>query len=330
MTTILKTLAKFCVITLVTTVKFIGIASLANEINTKEKEVLLWRVDPKPGSVYSTYILGSYHIGKDCQLQSRALESAFNDAEEIVFEVAPDKTTNFSVFNSFSIIDLIRQKGLPQNSKESLEKVLEPETYKLLEQKSKMIGFSVKYIAHLRPWVFVLFLQSLIESKTNYESECGIESILSNRLQAQIKKVSGLETASYQLELFFSLYEQLKLEDIIKSIELMVKIEDTAKLISEFTSRFEKQLDKTIDSIDSGNLQFLEGSVKSMCEKSPPNCNLLLTERNRNWLPKIEKFLTQDKDRLVVVGAAHLVGEDGIIKLLQDKGYVIRRIDNNY
>ena len=38
------------------------------EIDVPQQELLIWRVDPKPGSIYSVYILGSYHVGKKCQI----------------------------------------------------------------------------------------------------------------------------------------------------------------------------------------------------------------------------------------------------------------------
>ena len=41
---------------------------------------------------------------------------------------------------------------------------------------------------------------------------------------------------------------------------------------------------------------------------------------NRNWLPKIEEFLRGDKNTIVIVGAGHLVGKDGVVELLRKKG----------
>jgi uncharacterized protein YbaP (TraB family) len=47
----------------------------------------------------------------------------------------------------------------------------------------------------------------------------------------------------------------------------------------------------------------------------------LVTERNQNWLPKIEALLTDsDKDYMVVVGALHLVGKNGLVQLLSQRG----------
>ena len=52
----------------------------------------------------------------------------------------------------------------------------------------------------------------------------------------------------------------------------------------------------------------------------------LLVERNRNWLPHIEALFSRSSPALVVVGAAHLVGPDGLLKMLQGKGYRIEQL----
>ena len=52
----------------------------------------------------------------------------------------------------------------------------------------------------------------------------------------------------------------------------------------------------------------------------------LLVERNRNWMPKIEVFFSRPGRTFVVVGAAHLVGPDGLLQMLKTKGYVVEQL----
>ena len=51
-------------------------------------------------------------------------------------------------------------------------------------------------------------------------------------------------------------------------------------------------------------------------------------DRNDAWVPKIQRILTQpgDDDALVVVGALHLLGEDGVVEKLRERGYKVERI----
>ncbi|MBU6180151.1 MAG: TraB/GumN family protein, partial [Verrucomicrobia bacterium] len=61
---------------------------------------------------------------------------------------------------------------------------------------------------------------------------------------------------------------------------------------------------------------------------TPELREVLLTERNRNWIPEIEKALATDRDVMFLVGAAHLVGEDGVVDLLRDKGLTVTQVPN--
>ena len=52
-----------------------------------------------------------------------------------------------------------------------------------------------------------------------------------------------------------------------------------------------------------------------------------MTDRNRRWLPQLEELLRANDNSLVVVGALHLVGQEGLLDLLRKKGYQIRQLD---
>ena len=58
-------------------------------------------------------------------------------------------------------------------------------------------------------------------------------------------------------------------------------------------------------------------------QQSPELYQRLLSERNQNWMPHVERCLTDNAGCFVVVGAAHLVGQDGLPVLLRKKGYKV-------
>jgi len=51
----------------------------------------------------------------------------------------------------------------------------------------------------------------------------------------------------------------------------------------------------------------------------------LIVGRNRRWVPQIENMLGQNGDTMVVVGAAHLVGKDGVVEMLKERGYKVEQ-----
>jgi uncharacterized protein YbaP (TraB family) len=75
-----------------------------------------------------------------------------------------------------------------------------------------------------------------------------------------------------------------------------------------------------------GDLAKLESLLRSGVEESPAFFKALTTDRNLRWLPQIEAMLAHpEDDYLVVTGALHMVGEEGLVELLRRKGYKVER-----
>ncbi|MGA0197940.1 MAG: TraB/GumN family protein [Prochlorotrichaceae cyanobacterium] len=71
--------------------------------------------------------------------------------------------------------------------------------------------------------------------------------------------------------------------------------------------------------------QFAQISLDSF-RKHPQLQQTFLTDRNLNWLGTIESLFDRNQDYLVIVGAAHLVGEQGLVQLLNDRGYQFEQV----
>ena len=300
--------------------------SVAEEINSPEQELLIWRVDPKPGSIYSVYILGSYHVGKNCQINSAAFEHAFKDAETIVFEV--DSIHNPDLLAQKSqkyLIKLIRQKGIPANSSDSLKEILEPQTYELLKEQTDTVKFPLDNFARLKPWVFMFAYSSFQMAQSEYKSECGLDAVIAEKSESR-KDIKGLESLEYQLDKYIDFFVSMDTNEILDALKAISEVK-SAEELSNYVSQ---EVDSLTSLIDSGDLNSLESSINSWCAHDNEQCEFLLYERNRNWIPKIEQFLRQKQDNLVVVGAGHLVGEQNVIELLKQKGYRVRRFYNSF
>lgn len=299
--------------------------TLAEEIKIPEQELLIWRVDTKPGSLYSVYILGSYHVGKNCEINSPAFQHAFKDAENVVFEV--DSIQNPSIYNEAqkSLIKIIREKGVPTNANESLKGILDNQTYELLRQKADAAEFSLENVADLKPWVFMLMYTSLM-SQSEHKFECGLDSMIAQKAQAKNKDIAGLESLDYQFDKISDLYLSMDRDETLEALEWIAQAESTEE-ISEY---FSQEIDTLTNSIDAGNVEYLESDINSWCQEAIEECESILLTRNRNWIPQIEELLEQKADSLVVVGAGHLVGEQSVIQLLKQKGYRVRRFYHDF
>ena len=99
----------------------------------------------------------------------------------------------------------------------------------------------------------------------------------------------------------------------------MVSLEDldsTAKLMDEMIGAWRVG--------DSEALQSL--FVDDMLERAPAVYDSLLRQRNLRWVPQIEAMFNDPDTEFVLVGAAHLVGADGLVELLRARGYDISKL----
>ncbi len=88
----------------------------------------------------------------------------------------------------------------------------------------------------------------------------------------------------------------------------------------------EKKFSHLVKNWHQGNFSELEDIIEEQKKKNLTYHQALLTNRNKRWIPQIENFLMEDKNVLVIVGAAHLVGDDGLVALLTEKGYQLERV----
>jgi uncharacterized protein YbaP (TraB family) len=94
---------------------------------------------------------------------------------------------------------------------------------------------------------------------------------------------------------------------------------------------------KELDQLDKGVEQLVQfwmrGEVGAVEEwllagmrEYPEVHEKIIVERNRRWLPQIEKMIAQGENAMLVVGAAHLVGREGVIELLKQRGYMVEQL----
>jgi hypothetical protein len=94
-----------------------------------------------------------------------------------------------------------------------------------------------------------------------------------------------------------------------------------AATVSATATTPDADLKKLIQAWRKGDLRALEAQFVKERAKSPALYDALLGDRNRKWMPKIEALLGSDQDYLVVVGTLHYVGKDGLLALLEKRGF---------
>ncbi|MFA0961241.1 TraB/GumN family protein [Roseivirga sp. BDSF3-8] len=171
----------------------------------------------------------------------------------------------------------------------------------------KQYGAGVQQLGIMKPFVIqnMLLLKYLpCAAPESYEGR------FIELSQQQEQEIIGLETVAYQ----FSVFDSIPQEEQIAWIEDMIN--DSASTANEFSRMVEAYKAKDVE-------RLLEISIES--EQFLNYADLLLYQRNQNWIPRIEQIV-KEQSAFIAVGAGHLGGQKGVISLLQDKGYTVEPV----
>jgi len=85
-------------------------------------------------------------------------------------------------------------------------------------------------------------------------------------------------------------------------------------------------VNKIVDAWKTGDAPAVERIMLADLKQDPAMYQRLLVQRNQSWLPKLEALFGRRGHAFVVVGAAHLVGPDGLVAMLKTKGYSVEQM----
>jgi len=273
-----------------------------NTAHSGEKS-FLWSAKSDSNTVY---ILGSLHLlNQDSYPLGEAYEEAFKDSEVVVFEVDPGE------LDRPETIKMVLAKAALEKGK-TLQDTVSPETYQLAKNELKELGVDIKMFSVTKPWFLAVTVTILKLAKMGFNPEYGVDQYFYNKAKESSKEVRGLETAEFQIDLIASLGEEHQDEVLLHTLKDLDVIE--------------LELSSLIDSWRRGDEEEFQELILRSYGEYPQVYDKLIVNRNKNWLKEIQSYLRGDKNYLVVVGAGHLVGQEGLIKLLSKKGYSVEQM----
>jgi uncharacterized protein YbaP (TraB family) len=264
----------------------------------------IWKATGRQGG--TIYLAGSVHLlTKDYYPLDPAFETALRNADLLVEELELGE-----MLNPKSQMLMVTRGLLPPA--QSLEKVISPKTFSAVSSKVAELGLPLEGLKRLKPWSVALTLQAFEWQRAGFDANLGLDKHLYDLAKADGKATEGLETFEYQIgrldELSMDLQDRL-LAETLQELE-------TSK--AGFT--------RVANAWKAGDVATVEQFVLQDLKTQPQLYARLLVERNRNWLPKIEALFGRARPALVVVGAAHLVGSDGLLQMLKAKGYTLEQL----
>jgi uncharacterized protein YbaP (TraB family) len=274
----------------------VAVASTAAQPRTATRS-FMWKATRQQGAVY---LVGSVHmLTKDFYPLAAPIEAGFKDSDLLVEEV--DLAEMLAPDQQFS---LLSRGMLPAG--QTLDKVVSPATMALVNARVGSLGMPASALQQFKPWFLAMTLMAVEWEKAGFDAALGLDKHFYDRAQTEGKAVQGLETTEYQI----SRFDGMAMPQQDRFLAESLKDLDAEKA----------SVQKIADAWKAGDLPTLERLVLQDVKDDPFMYQRLLVERNRNWLPKIEALFARPGRAFIVVGAAHLVGPDGLIAMLKAKG----------
>ena len=278
------------------------VALVAGHAHAAAARDFLWKVSGKTGSVY---LVGSVHLlTQDFYPLSPALEAAFGESDLLV-----EEADLAELLAPAAQMQMLARGMLPANT--TLDTVVSPSTFALVVARASELGLPVEPLKRFKPWSLGLMLASLQWQKSGFDGELGLDRHFYDQARASGKRVQGLETAEFQIS---------RLDGLSGDQQERLLAETLKDLDTELSN-----LTMLVEAWKAGDVATVERIVLADVKQEPLIYQRLLVDRNRNWLPEIEKLVERPRPAFVVVGAAHLVGPEGLVALLSAKGYRVEQ-----
>jgi len=241
-------------------------------------------------------LLGSIHVG----------EQDFYPLPQVFLDYWPQADGLVVEANILQPSDVTIDRNIPTNANR-----LNNQDKEVLADIAKEVGLPYQSLIHSPPWLAAINLQMAMASQAGLDQKQGIDVVLLQRAQKQKLPILELESIKQQLALMENLPDHG--EDILLST-----IRDWNKMKS--------QLSCLISAWKAGDHQHLL-SLFEDSQYSEITDEKIIFERNRNWAQQLtHKASYQQGTYLVVVGALHLFGEQGLPALLEKQGFTVKQL----
>ncbi len=264
-----------------------------------------WRVAGSNGGEVT--LLGSMHVLRQSDHPLPAsIDALLERADEIVMELDLDD------------IDPVAQQRLIMNKAvlprdQTLADVIDADLYRDLERRATELGVELKLLERFEPWFLSITVLDQGLSKFGFQGQYGVEQYVLVHAERSGKEIVGLETTEFQIGIFDS---QPASAQQAMLAQTLAELDEAETAMAEMAAAWR-----------AGELEELSGELLAEFADFPGLYETLVTKRNAAWVETLERMLRDDRRRLVVVGALHLVGDDSLIRLLTARGHAVERID---
>lgn len=268
-------------------------------INSQELEnSTLWKISGN-SLEKASYLFGTIHITCDATLDED-VKKALEETTQVVLEIDMDDPSMQSKMMG----------GMYMSNGKTIKDFVSEEDYTIIDSLFiKKAGMSVKLIENIKPF----FLTAMLYPKM---IDCPMQSFeveLMKVAKTQEEEINGLETIEDQLQVFEDIPYEDQVSDLLRMAKDNLEYDKVnfAKMLKVYK---EENITDMLDMMNDNN----SSSVSKHQDK-------LLANRNKNWISKISEY-SKEQPTFFGVGAGHLAGEEGVIKLLKKAGFTVTAI----
>ena len=265
--------------------------------------VTMWMAE---GTSNHVYLLGSVHLLREQDHPlPRVIDEAYDDAETLYMELDMDDLDPLLMQATINRLGMLEEGT-------SLRDVMGEELYAEAMAVAVELEIPLEMLERTEPWFAAITVEQLALARIGFNPSYGVEMHLLRKASRDGKTILGFESVEQQLAYLdgLSLDAQLAL--------LMQTLTESAAI--------REVMDDLILAWRSGDIDFLEQTLLDDVSGYPELYDTIVANRNRLWVDTIDELLEQGEDYLVVVGALHLVGEDGVPQLLRQRGVRITQM----
>ena len=260
----------------------------------------LWQVRAGENTLY---LLGSLHVlKKDSYPLPPLMEEIYIASDAVVFETDMDEMDTPAMQKK-----IVNYGRLPAG--QTLQQQLSAPTWQLLQKKMADLKIPAEKVRQMKPWLCALTLTVTDLERLGFLAEYGLDEHFYARAKQDKKKIIPLESVDFQLSLFYS---QSRHEQEEFLMQTLTDLQVADALSGEMENAWKN-----------GDGEKLYTLIAKSFSGYPEQYARLVLQRNKNWLPVLEKILRREQVTLVVVGAGHLVGPGSVVDLLRRKGYPV-------
>jgi uncharacterized protein YbaP (TraB family) len=265
--------------------------------------VTLWMAE---GTANRVYLLGSVHLlrAQDHPLP-RVIDDVYDDAETLYMELDMDDLDPVLMQSTINRLGMLDEG-------ESLRDLMGDDLYAEAVAVAEELDLPLEMLERTEPWFAAITVEQLALARIGFNPSYGVEMHLLKKATQDGKAILGFESVEQQLAYLDGLSLDAQRELLMQTLTESAAIREI--------------MDDLILAWRSGDIDFLERTLLEDVSGYPELYDTIVASRNRLWVDTIDGLLGHAEDYLVVVGALHLVGKDGVPQLLEQRGVRITQM----